>query len=47
MSHGGWTIMYAVQNQFDDQPRRPNPLAAAVAIYPYCVHQVARLDARC
>ena len=47
MSHGGWTIMYAVQNQFDDQPMRPNPFAAAVAIYPYCVHQVARLDARC
>ena len=24
---------------------RPNPFATAVAIYPYCVHQVARLDA--
>ena len=45
MSHGGSATLSAVENTYLVKLPRPDPFRAAIALYPYCDHQLYRLDA--
>ena len=45
MSHGGWTVLAAIENTYLTKQPRTNPFRAAVAFYPLCESVLYRLDA--
>ena len=45
MSHGGWTVLWAVQYTYIRDAPRADPFKAAVALYPSCDRLLDRLDA--
>ena len=45
LSHGGWTVLAAVENTYLTKQPRSNPFKAAVAFYPGCDSHLYRLDA--
>ncbi len=41
-SHGGWSILYALRDQWTTNPKEP--FKAAIAVYPYCGHPNKQFD---
>jgi dienelactone hydrolase len=46
MSHGGWTILYAINTDwFAEVKQRSDPFRAAIAFYPFCLERLKRFNA--